>query len=638
MKSAEERFENAQDEMNVFVKNAEKKTEFLGPVVVALKAASSKLFGFDPMSGQDAGPPKRDSDKAIDTAPSLDVGPIVQMEEIESGLLKSPKVTTQSPGTAKSPQGFNPMMKKSTIDQAGDVTEFKAKAEVNKIPVDNITKSSTAKIESKPADIKQKPKPKPDPKVVDKSRTKNDDDILGDNLILKEIPPTVTTKQSISTDIIKSAVGASSKPHDFNPILKEGQADVQKLPEMKAKADLYDNGKGDIIKVEKETPGVGKDGYAPPTPGKSKESQSKPKDSSTKPASKLNVKLNDSSKSGGSGQGPKLDVKADGGPSTASAASVIHVDKNIGLKSLLESLLAHSPTLKPAIEQAVKLVENVKGEVEVLKKEFDERLDEEQEFCKILVDVMSREYELTLEEAQKEKLDLKKLVEEAKSELVKKEQDYKNEIVKRVDEERGGRLAKLEYLQQKLGMLEGGYQNAMDFVERNVGLNKEMGLVQKLKDKMAKGVDVKPELEILGKRGDEVTKVVLGSIGVTKVKTREELERGFERIYDDLYRAQFIPAKAGLISLITGYALTYLLIPKQGLVPGKAPDCVLSRAKFYVQQGDLDSAAREVNQLEGWSGLLANDWLENGRRYLELNQAVDVVETRLRLKRLNVLK
>ena len=48
---------------------------------------------------------------------------------------------------------------------------------------------------------------------------------------------------------------------------------------------------------------------------------------------------------------------------------------------------------------------------------------------------------------------------------------------------------------------------------------------------------------------------------------------------------------------------------------------------MYLEEGDLDGAAREVNGLEGWAKTLSKDWLGEVRKVLEVRQAVDVSYT-----------
>jgi len=50
----------------------------------------------------------------------------------------------------------------------------------------------------------------------------------------------------------------------------------------------------------------------------------------------------------------------------------------------------------------------------------------------------------------------------------------------------------------------------------------------------------------------------------------------------------------------------------------------------------LESAAREMNGLKGWAGVLSRDWVAEARRVLEVRQAVEVISTEARLQSLLV--
>jgi len=56
----------------------------------------------------------------------------------------------------------------------------------------------------------------------------------------------------------------------------------------------------------------------------------------------------------------------------------------------------------------------------------------------------------------------------------------------------------------------------------------------------------------------------------------------------------------------------------------------------FLEEGDLDGAAREMNGLQGWAKTLSKDWLGEVRRVLEVQQALDVIATEARLQSLRV--
>lgn len=54
-------------------------------------------------------------------------------------------------------------------------------------------------------------------------------------------------------------------------------------------------------------------------------------------------------------------------------------------------------------------------------------------------------------------------------------------------------------------------------------------------------------------------------------------------------------------------------------------EAVLARAQYYVQLGDVDKAAREVNQLRGAPRAAMRDWLDDARTHLEVTQALAAI-------------
>jgi mitofilin len=71
--------------------------------------------------------------------------------------------------------------------------------------------------------------------------------------------------------------------------------------------------------------------------------------------------------------------------------------------------------------------------------------------------------------------------------------------------------------------------------------------------------------------------------------------------------------------------LSKLMFKKHGLVPGEDIEARLARAEYYLKENDLDSAAREMNQLQGWPKKLASGWVDDARKRLEVKQVVKVM-------------
>jgi hypothetical protein len=81
---------------------------------------------------------------------------------------------------------------------------------------------------------------------------------------------------------------------------------------------------------------------------------------------------------------------------------------------------------------------------------------------------------------------------------------------------------------------------------------------------------------------------------------------------------------AGVLAHVASHVLSAFAFRRQGLVPGDDALSVLARAEYHLNEKDLDSATRELNQLRGTAKALLKDWLEAARRRLEVQQALEV--------------
>ncbi|OAD69714.1 hypothetical protein PHYBLDRAFT_127010 [Phycomyces blakesleeanus NRRL 1555(-)] len=118
-----------------------------------------------------------------------------------------------------------------------------------------------------------------------------------------------------------------------------------------------------------------------------------------------------------------------------------------------------------------------------------------------------------------------------------------------------------------------------------------------------------------------------------RIKERDLAER-FEIVAKEARRVALVPLDGGFGAHILSFFLSTLMFKKHGLVEGDDLESVLSRTGHYLKTGDLDTAVRELNQLQGWPKVLAFDWLEAARRHLESKQAMEVLETEIILNSL----
>jgi len=94
---------------------------------------------------------------------------------------------------------------------------------------------------------------------------------------------------------------------------------------------------------------------------------------------------------------------------------------------------------------------------------------------------------------------------------------------------------------------------------------------------------------------------------------------------------------AGVLSHLASQLFSYFRFQRHGLVAGSDVLSVLARAEYYMNEKDLDSATRELNQLNSTAKILLSDWLEAARRRLEVLQALEVVQSQATLASLLVV-
>ncbi|KAI8894833.1 mitochondrial inner membrane protein Mitofilin [Globomyces pollinis-pini] len=254
-------------------------------------------------------------------------------------------------------------------------------------------------------------------------------------------------------------------------------------------------------------------------------------------------------------------------------------------------------------------------------------------------------HQQTLTTKLSEQADL--FVDALESELARQSKEldaYWNDQVRIVlDNERDGRLARLDHLALTLKQLQKISFDSSDALKRSTEIHQLQSSVRALKLKLneSKSSSFRNELELLKETGkhDEFINVCLQSIDGhgQDYLTFKELEIMFDEIKKPISESQLVPDQAGPLSYLLSVGLSKLLVPKTGLVPGSDVESILSRSKYYLTQHDLDSACREINQLKGWSRKLADDWLVQCRKHLEIQQAVELIETRLFLMQLNRL-
>lgn len=300
--------------------------------------------------------------------------------------------------------------------------------------------------------------------------------------------------------------------------------------------------------------------------------------------------------------------------------------------------------------QAKKYEEELKRKASEQAKKF-EKLDEEGK--KQMADEReraSKDYEAKLRtelETQREIIN-ERLKEEVVAQGVEMQRRWMKEIKRRVEEERGGRLARLDDLAGQLGEIEKVTVSNSAALEEGSGAHRTAAAVRALVKAALADVDAdadpnaadlrrsyRKELDLLrstplAQQSDLVRAAieVLEPNGNTGVESLASLTSWYvQRVKPRLQQVALLPDQAGLLSHMASALLSPLLFTKSGNPQGDDAPSVLARAEHaLLQRRDLDTAAREINNLKGWAKVLAQDWLEESRRRLEVEQGVKIVQ------------
>lgn len=233
--------------------------------------------------------------------------------------------------------------------------------------------------------------------------------------------------------------------------------------------------------------------------------------------------------------------------------------------------------------------------------------------------------------AQAERLE--KAREEA---LVAQAQELQRQFVKQVkllvEQERAGRLAKLDTISKRFKALEQySLQNAqaLDQSRQHHVIHVTLDAFQEALEAQHKQ-PFADELQALSHntQQDKVFQTVLAAIpkelahdGVNSIS---ELSTRFEDVANEIRQVALVPEDGGFGSHIISIIMSYLMFKKSGLVQGDDVESILSRTDYYLKTDNLEYAARELNQLGGWPKRLAQDWIQSARRHLEVKQALEV--------------
>ena len=265
------------------------------------------------------------------------------------------------------------------------------------------------------------------------------------------------------------------------------------------------------------------------------------------------------------------------------------------------------------LNQELEWREEFETEMTKVRESYDERV-------KLLLD---RERKVNEEKLQNQ------LLEQA----VALKKEFVDEVKTRVEQERDGRLGKLDELSSAVSDLEKLSLGWNDVVDSNLKTQQLHVAVEAVRAKLANATQPLPfikELVALKEiaSDNETVNAAIASVNPSAYQrgifTSPQLIDRFRRVAGEVRKASLLPDDAGVASHASSWVLSHMMFKKEGLAEGSDVESILTRTQTFLEEGDLDSAAREMNGLEGWAKTLSKDWLAEVRKVLEVQQALDV--------------
>ncbi|PHH63327.1 hypothetical protein CDD81_6101 [Ophiocordyceps australis] len=223
--------------------------------------------------------------------------------------------------------------------------------------------------------------------------------------------------------------------------------------------------------------------------------------------------------------------------------------------------------------------------------------------------------------------------------------EFVKEVEQRVEQERQGRLSKLKELSAAVSELGKLTAECNEVVDSNLKTQQLHVAVEAVRASLEDAQHPQPfirELVALKEiaADDPVVNAAIASVTPAAyqrgISSPSQLIDRFRRVAGEVRKASLLPEDAGVASHASSWMLSHMLFKKQGLAQGSDVESILTRTQTYLEQGNLDAAAREMNGLDGWAKTLSKDWLSEVRKVLEVQQALDVIATEARLQSLRI--
>ncbi|PLN83291.1 mitochondrial inner membrane protein Mitofilin [Aspergillus taichungensis] len=222
---------------------------------------------------------------------------------------------------------------------------------------------------------------------------------------------------------------------------------------------------------------------------------------------------------------------------------------------------------------------------------------------------------------------------------------YLHDVQDLVEREREGRLSQLTQLSEDVAELEKLTTGWSAVIDTNLKTQQLQVAVDAVRTVLERSPVPRPFIrELVAVKElaaeDPVVEAAIASINPAAYQrgipsTPQIIDR-FRRVADEVRKASLLPEDAGIASHAASMVLSKVMFKRDAVTGSDDVESVLSRTETLLEQGRLDDAAREMNSLKGWAKILSKDWLGDVRKVLEVQQALEVIETEARLQCLRV--
>lgn len=219
----------------------------------------------------------------------------------------------------------------------------------------------------------------------------------------------------------------------------------------------------------------------------------------------------------------------------------------------------------------------------------------------------------------------------------------------KIDTERNGRLNNLKAVVDRLETMEKFAESLHQQVTQNhhkLQIHKSVTRLKTLlfkypENEAPKGLtpSINELIQLSNETGDELVEEALKNLvplisheSTHSILSNEQLLARWEMLVPELRSASLLPPNAGLLGHLSSSIFSKLLMPVKGVKPqGKDIESVIGRVEASLIKGQLDDAVEEVSNLKGWPRKLADDWVKEGRKKVEIEFLVDLIDAETRV-------